>query len=314
MKTGHILELLSAVERDRGRVQFVTPRGTRETSFADLWSLSSRTAWAIQREAPSGPVAGLMSPSPEVVAALLGCLRAGRDFVSIPLPGRGQDGLAYSTQVQSITELCGAGAIVVEAAYVGLLQPVLSKVNCSLIVAERLAEGTGVCRRDGSPGELIQFSSGTTGMPKGVRLSGSALAATAEATLVALGIGGGPEVFCGWVPLSHDMGLVGGLLATWVGATRVPYTYICISPELFMARPVMWMETCSASGATITAAPTFAYDIVSRQLAKAPALSLSTLRAAIVGAEPSGRTRCGRLPRPHRGTGSGKLPCVPHMA
>jgi acyl-CoA synthetase (AMP-forming)/AMP-acid ligase II len=119
-------------------------------------------------------------------------------------------------------------------------------------------------------------------------LSGAAIAASAEATVIALRIEARPEVFCGWVPLSHDMGLIGGLLATWVGSTRVPYKYICISPELFMARPSMWMETCAANRATITAAPTFAYHVVSRHLARSATLDLTTLRAAIVGAEPIG--------------------------
>jgi acyl-CoA synthetase (AMP-forming)/AMP-acid ligase II len=84
------------------------------------------------------------------------------------------------------------------------------------------------------------------------------------------------------------MGLIGGLIATWGGSGRAPYTYICISPELFLARPMIWLEMCSARGATITAAPTFAYQIMARHLPRATALNLSNVRAAIVGAEPIG--------------------------
>jgi acyl-CoA synthetase (AMP-forming)/AMP-acid ligase II len=288
MRNRHIFELISAAERDRGYVRFVTPRGSQETSFADLWALSSHAAHAVRTRVPSGRVAGLLSPSAEAVASLIGCLRAGRDFVSMPLPGRGQDGLAYVLQLRTITEVCGAGAIVVEAAYCGLLESLSVRIGCPVIVAEDLASCTSSLRTDEDPGELIQFSSGTTGSPKGVRLSGAAIAASAEATVIALRIEARPEVFCGWVPLSHDMGLIGGLLATWVGSTRVPYKYICISPELFMARPSMWMETCAANRATITAAPTFAYHVVSRHLARSATLDLTTLRAAIVGAEPIG--------------------------
>jgi acyl-CoA synthetase (AMP-forming)/AMP-acid ligase II len=288
MRGRHILELLREAEHERSRVQFVTPRGQQETSFADLWSLSSCAAYGIKTLAPVGRVAGLLTPSAEAVASFVGCLRAGRDFVSMPLPGRAQDGAAYGQQLQSIIDLCGAGAVVVEAAYTDLLQSLPSGLRCPIIVAERLASATGSWEADTDPGELIQFSSGTTGNPKGVRLGGAAIGASAEATLLALRIGERPEVFCSWVPLSHDMGLIGGLLATWVGSTRVPYTYVCISPELFMTRPLMWMEACAANGATITAAPTFAYDVLSRHLEKAATLNLNAVRAAIIGAEPIG--------------------------
>jgi acyl-CoA synthetase (AMP-forming)/AMP-acid ligase II len=206
----------------------------------------------------------------------------------MPLPGRAQSAAAYTKQLQSILELCGATALVVESAYSNLLESLPSPLRCKVVFAERLANGSASLQADVEPGELIQFSSGTTGSPKGIRLGGQAIAASAEATLVALRIGNQPEVFCSWVPLSHDMGLIGGLLATWVGSTRVPYTYISISPELFMTRPLMWLEACAANGATITAAPTFGYDVASRHLANAATLNLSAMRAAIIGAEPIG--------------------------
>jgi acyl-CoA synthetase (AMP-forming)/AMP-acid ligase II len=288
MKRRHVLDLLSAASCARSLVQFVTPRGQVETSFAGLWALSSRAASALLRSAPPGRVGGLLTPSADVVACLVATLRAGRDFVSLPLPGRGQDGIAYLQQLRTITDLAEIGAIVVEAAYSHLFGST-GHLKCPILVAERISEGaTAPLTADPEPGQLIQFSSGTTGVPKGVRLSGEAIAASAEAILAALRIGGAPETFCGWVPLSHDMGLIGGLLATWVGSGRAPYTYICISPELFLARPMLWLETCSARGATITAAPTFAYQIMARHLPRSTALDLSNVRAAIVGAEPIG--------------------------
>ncbi len=283
----HILELLSAPAAGQGQVAFATLNGTRETTFAALWRLSSRVGQAIVSSMPVGPVAGLLSASSEMVACLVGSLRAGRDFVSLPLPARGQDGGAYLDQLRAILELTGAVAVVAEASLSGMLRSLPGPVGVPVVAAERLAEATSdVLRAEAPPGELIQFSSGTTGSPKGVRLSGTAIAANAEATVRALRIGGGREVFCGWVPLSHDMGLIGGLLATWVGATLAPYQYVCLAPELFLARPWVWMETCAAHGATITAGPTSGYDLASRRLARCAPIDLTTLRACIVGAEP----------------------------
>jgi len=90
----HILALLSRGAETDCHVQFVTPRGSRETTFGDLWSLSSRAARAVSRRIPDGRIAGFLTPSAEMVALLIGCLRAGRDFVSIPLPGRGQNAMS----------------------------------------------------------------------------------------------------------------------------------------------------------------------------------------------------------------------------
>jgi fatty-acyl-CoA synthase len=269
-------------------VSFVTPRGTQATSFSDLWSMSTRAAHAIKTSMASGPVAGIVTPSSAMVACFVGALRSGRDFVSMPLPGRAQDAAQYARQLGEIVSLSGAATVVVESAHAGLISSLRPELRCSVVVAEALIETTATLRGDDVPGQLVQFSSGTTATAKGIRLDGTAIAANVEASLVALGVASDPEVFCAWVPLSHDMGLIGGLLTMWTASAKAPFRYICISPELFIARPLVWMESCAANDATITAAPTFAYDLVSRKLARAPRMNLASLRAAVIGAEPIG--------------------------
>lgn len=289
--TRHFLDLLNAGASVQSRVQFVAPQGNTETSFALIWSLSARAAGAVHATIPNGRIAGVLTPSAEMVACFVGVLRAGRDFVSLPLPGRGQDLVAYAEQLRAIVDIAHVEVMIVEACYADLFHSLPGKFPCRVIVAEALVHAsTSDARTDNEPGELIQFSSGTTGTPKGIRLTGAAIAASVESTLDALGIRDEPEAFCGWVPLSHDMGLIGGLLGSWIGCTRTRpgYRYTCISPELFSGRPLLWMELCSSTRATITAAPTFAYQILAHQLERARSLDLSSLRACIVGAEPIG--------------------------
>jgi acyl-CoA synthetase (AMP-forming)/AMP-acid ligase II len=288
----HIIETLSRPECDRCRVQLITRGGTRESTFGEMWRLSTYAGGALQSLGPRGRVAGIVSPSVEMIACLVGTLRAGRDFVSVPLPARGQDLVAYARQLRCILDAANADTFVVEATYAVLLKALPVPIQVGIIAAEELAQRPWPLQGDPIPGELVQFSSGTTGEPKGVRLSGRAISASVEATLDGIGIAGTPEVYCGWVPLSHDMGLIGGLFGSWSGCTRTQpgYQYTCISPELFLERPRCWMDICAAIGATVTAGPTFAYDVLARQMDRGPPLDLSRLRACIIGAEPIGAT------------------------
>ena len=280
-----LLDLLGRASARPTSARFVTARGTRDTSFGEMWEMSGRAATAIERSPQRTPLAGLLTPSPEMIACFVGCLRAGRDFVSMPLPGRGQSAAAYAAQTRVILELSGAEEVIVEAASAPGFAGAPSEIGGRLSIAEAIvASGEGARpARDRAPGDIVQFSSGTTGAPKGVRLSTAAVGASVEATLDAIEVGHA-DVSCQWVPLSHDMGLIGGLLGTWARMGR----YVCLGPELFLVRPTLWMETCAAHRATVTTAPTFAYQILARQLDRAPAMDLGALRVAIVGAEPVG--------------------------
>jgi acyl-CoA synthetase (AMP-forming)/AMP-acid ligase II len=281
-----IIEILAhASEHERG-VEFVTRAGKEETTFHELWTQSSSASAALSGS-NEAPIAGVLSPSAAMVACLIGALRSGTDFVSVPLPGRGQTSEKFFEQTRRIMALAGAETLVLAQHYAPFFAG-LSGVR--VVVAETLVAGSSGARMRERRGKLVQFSSGTTGVPKGVRMTTSAIGASVEATLTA--IDARAEVSCQWVPLSHDMGLIGGLLATWAAGTRGWLSgrsfgpYICISPELFLARPLLWLETCGARGAAVTTAPTFAYQLVAKHLAGSRMLDLSRLRVCLVGAEP----------------------------
>ena len=94
---------------------------------------------------------------------------------------------------------------------------------------------------------------------------------------------------CSWLPLSHDMGLIGLALTAICSVNppwSVPSDLVLMSPESFLADPVTWMRACSDYRATSTTAPPFALRLAARALRSAGRFDLSSLRSFVVGSEP----------------------------
>jgi len=128
---------------------------------------------------------------------------------------------------------------------------------------------------------LLQYTSGTTGDPKGARISHAALVANAYA--IQRGLELGPEdVGVSWLPMFHDMGLIGVLLT----AVCHPYRLHLMRPEAFVMRPGRWLALMSEVGATLTAGPNFAYALCLARARTPDDLDLSSLRRALNGSEP----------------------------
>jgi len=134
------------------------------------------------------------------------------------------------------------------------------------------------------PDELavVQFSSGSTVDPKPVALTHAALAAQVDALTACVAPGPG-DVLVSWLPLYHDMGLVGAPL----GAMSYPGPLVLVPPEHFLARPALWLRAIARHGGTLSAAPSFAYAYAADRVkdAELEGLSLSSWRLALDGAE-----------------------------
>jgi fatty-acyl-CoA synthase len=137
-----------------------------------------------------------------------------------------------------------------------------------------------------APGELalIQFSSGSTVDPKAVALSHGALRAMVDALVLETQPDRQRDGMVSWLPLYHDMGLIGGLL----GAATYPGPLVLIAPEHFLARPALWPRAVGRHGGTLSPAPSFAYAYVAERVRPADleGLSLARWRMALNGAEP----------------------------
>jgi 1-acyl-sn-glycerol-3-phosphate acyltransferase len=129
---------------------------------------------------------------------------------------------------------------------------------------------------------LLQYTSGSTGSPKGVMLTHAQLLANLRA--MGRAVGAGPrDVFVSWLPLYHDMGLIGA----WMGTLYYGMHLVLMSPLAFLARPSRWLRAISSHRGTISAAPNFAYEICASRIdeGELAGLDLSSWRWAFNGAE-----------------------------
>jgi fatty-acyl-CoA synthase len=130
---------------------------------------------------------------------------------------------------------------------------------------------------------LLQLTSGSTAEPKAVQISHGNLCANVFDTIAHIECDD-DDVMITWLPLFHDMGMVGCLVVPMVYG----FELVSVTPSEFLRRPLLWAELMTEYRGTITAAPNFAYAILARQLARAEAgsLDLSRMRIAFNGAEP----------------------------
>ncbi|HEV3077155.1 MAG TPA: AMP-binding protein, partial [Thermoanaerobaculia bacterium] len=144
-------------------------------------------------------------------------------------------------------------------------------------------EGGGAGGPEAADVALLQFTSGSTGRPKGVVLTHANLLANLRALGQAVAIGP-QDVVVSWLPLYHDMGLIGA----WMASLYFGMPLVLMSPLGFLARPARWLQLLSRHRGTLSAAPNFAYELCARKVAdeELAGVDLSAWRFALNGAEP----------------------------
>ena len=130
---------------------------------------------------------------------------------------------------------------------------------------------------------LIQYTSGSTGHPKGVLLTHGNLLANIRSLERRFDITAG-DVGVSWLPLYHDMGLIGA----WLGPLCFGAPLALMSPLAFLARPVRWLQALDAYRGTLSPAPNFAFDLCTTRIADAEldSLDLRAVRVLLNGSEP----------------------------
>ena len=129
---------------------------------------------------------------------------------------------------------------------------------------------------------LIQYTSGSTGDPKGVLLSHANVLANIRALGQGLGVRA-DDICVSWLPLYHDMGLIG----IWLGSLYHGVPVVILPPLAFLARPARWLRAISAHRATISAAPNFAFDLCVKRItdSELAGVDLGSWRLAMNGSE-----------------------------
>ena len=288
-----LVDAVRQLRQDRARgFVFVRSDGTeRLVSFHDIAAEAERRgAHLAARGLRKGDRLAMVVPDgEEFVLSFLGALFAG--VVPVPiypqLSFKNIEG--YHDTVTHVARASGAAMLLTTAATRPYVDPVLPRVEGlrSIVTVDELAGDVGRADERVAPGDLafLQFTSGSTSRPKGVMVTHANLAANAEAFMLD-GLARDPAVDKGvsWLPLFHDMGLIGFV----VGPLFTDIPCVFLPTASFVRAPRLWLEKVHEHRGTITYAPNFAYALVAKRLKDrdVQGLDLSCLRIAGCGAEP----------------------------
>ncbi|MEM8947281.1 MAG: aminotransferase class I/II-fold pyridoxal phosphate-dependent enzyme [Planctomycetota bacterium] len=263
-------------------------RETVEWTYADVDRKARAIATSLQSMGLEGERALLLYPSGlDFVAAFFGCLYAGVTAVPAYPPRRNRN-------MARIDAIAGDAEAKIALTTFDVLERVQTMISDTPSLqqirwratdqwGEELADNWQRPDVHGETLAFLQYTSGSTGTPKGVMLSHANLMHNSAMISYAFEhtrSGSG----CFWLPLYHDMGLIGGILQPlYMGKSNTLF-----SPTHFLQKPVRWLQMLSQTGCTISGGPNFAYDLCVEKVTaeQKTTLDLSRWALAFNGAEP----------------------------
>lgn len=219
-----------------------------------------------------------LSTNHNFTRVFFGCLLAGAIPVPVAPAGGGAAHRSARERLSTVSRLLGRCPLVCDTE-----DPMTPAAACLLRLPSNLPPPETPLDIDAKPGDtaFIQFSSGSTGAPKGVVITHENVLANLSAS--DRGLRKQPDdVMVGWTPLHHDLGLVGFLL----GSIHRPNRLVLIETAAFVRRPLLWLDVLEKHRGTITAAPNFGQSLTLSRMAGAARRDLSTVRLLVNGAEP----------------------------
>lgn len=285
-----VLDWHLANQPDRPHIRFYADRGPGSViTYRQLHQGAVKVAAGLQKQGlvPGTPVAIMLPSEASYFFAFWGVLLAGGMPVPIYPPTRMAQMEEHLKRQQAILGNCRATHLITlpEALLFGrLLKSNLPQLQ-ALLTVDELTDGGGeytVLPLQENDTAFLQYTSGATGNPKGVVLTHASLLANIRAMGRAVEVDDS-DVVVSWLPLYHDMGLIGCWLSSLYFATQL----VLLSPLDFLSRPVRWLHAIHRYGGTLSPAPNFAYEICLSRLSDKDldGLDLSSWRCAFNGAE-----------------------------
>jgi len=279
-------------ERQPGRLTVLLYEGEKESrlTYRELWdgALAYAAHLAGQGVGPGQTVAIMLPTSKEYLFCFYGTLLAGAIPVPLYPPARLATIEDHMTRHVGVLKSAGASVMVTipEAKPLAWLLRAQVETLRAVMVPQDFsgaAKDFAPVRGRGGHIAFLQYTSGSTGSPKGVVLTHANLLANVRA-MVRAARATSEDVFVSWLPLYHDMGLIGGCFAT----LYCGFPVVLMSPLAFLSRPSQWLRAVHRHRGTISGGPNFSYELCLRRIqdAELEGLDLASWRFAFNGAEP----------------------------
>ena len=272
-----MLELIGG--KNVGTVKFY--RG-EDLHWADLWGRAERISGGVALNTSEGDrVAVLLEESAWCGATFAGVFLAGCDLISLPMKPGGMSVPEYHNVIKNILKL-GEVKLLLGGNKLRFVSPVGEELGIKTMNFEELEKTLTL--RDGIDNSLIQFTSGTTGTPKGVVMPMLNLSTNVK-TIADRGMRG--DSWVSWMPWTHDMGLVGGFLTNWVlSGYEGGRNSLYIPTDEFIKDPGVWITSCAEIKTPVaTLSAGFALKFAKFGLTEDHPVDMSAITSILVGGE-----------------------------
>ncbi|SDZ18204.1 acyl carrier protein [Saccharopolyspora shandongensis] len=277
------------VHPQRQHLRILHDTAVEDLSYSDLGHGAATVAagLAARNVRPGDAVALMLPTGREYFACFAGVMLAGGVPVPIYPPARPSQLTNHLRRQVGILANAEARVLVTDSAAVRMTKLVrghVASLRHVVTSSELTGHGeSGAVRRNARDVALLQYTSGSTGNPKGVMLTHANLLANIRAMGQAAGVSTS-DVCVSWLPLYHDMGLIG----TWLSSLYFGLPLVAMPPSAFLTRPSRWLWAVHNHRASLSAGANFAYELCVREIddAELDGLDLSSWRLAFSGAEP----------------------------
>lgn len=268
-------------------------RGLRFARGGDGWDFHSYAALAHAaggaaaqiedaRAEAGRPVVIVLPTGPSFVAAFFGALLAGDTPCPLPPPGPIQRTVEYHEYLAGILQVAQPSLVVTDESLAPMVAQAIETAGIDVPSLSLSPEGADPRSRPLAELGLLQFTSGSSGRPRGVRVTHENLLANMAWTRRWTGLGP-DDIWASWLPLFHDMGLIGYLLLPIVNGVDL----WLMRPDQFVRRPARWLECMGRNGAVVSASPPFGLAFSRRhtRLEELEGCDFSDWRVCVTAAE-----------------------------